>query len=133
MFNRAPVAFLCTRMSFDFASRVSGPSAPDLAILALLSSCVARFVIQPTALHWTSTLVDIICRIRGERPPSRTIATLFSAAITSIYGYVLGKRLPTIHGQIPQRSTGCSLYFYIVILKEEEDGLESVSVDFSDI
>ena len=51
MFNSAPVAFLCTLMSFDFASLVKGPSAPDLAILALLSSCVARFVMQPTALH----------------------------------------------------------------------------------
>ena len=60
MFKSAPVAFLCTLMSFDFASRVSGVSAPDRAILALLSSCVARFVMQPTALHWTSTFGDII-------------------------------------------------------------------------
>lgn len=80
MFSKAPVAFLWTRMSFDLASRVSGPRAPDLAIFALLSSCVARFVMQPTALHCTSTLGDIICRIRGVRPPRRTIATLFSAA-----------------------------------------------------
>ena len=79
-------------MSFDFASLVKGPSAPDLAILALLSSCVARLVMQPTALHWTSTLVDIICRIRGERPPSRTMATLFSAAIPSVYDRHLSKQ-----------------------------------------
>lgn len=79
MFSKAPVAFLCTRMSFDFASLVNGPSAPDLAILALLSSCVARFVMQPTALHWTSTLGDIICLISGGSPPSRTMLTLFSA------------------------------------------------------
>jgi hypothetical protein len=46
----------------------------------LLSSCVAKFVMQPTALHCTSTLGDIIWRIRGGRPPSRTIETLFSAA-----------------------------------------------------
>lgn len=51
MFKRAPVAFLCTRMSLDFAKRVSGPSAPDFAILALFSSWVARFVMHPTALH----------------------------------------------------------------------------------
>ncbi len=79
MFNRAPVAFLCTLISLDFANRVKGPRAPDLAILALLSSCVAKFVIHPTALHWTSTFGDIICRIRGVRPPRSTIATLFSA------------------------------------------------------
>ena len=51
MFNRAPVAFLCTLISFDLASLVKGANAPDLAILALFSSCVARLVIQPTALH----------------------------------------------------------------------------------
>jgi hypothetical protein len=79
MFKRAPVAFLCTRISFDFASLVNGPRAPDLAIFALLSSCVARFVMQPTALHCTSTLVEFICRIRGMRPPRSTILTLFSA------------------------------------------------------
>lgn len=80
MLSRAPVAFLCTLISFDFANLVNGPNAPDLAIFALLSSCVARFVMQPTALHCTSTLVDIICRIRGASPPRRTIATLFSAS-----------------------------------------------------
>lgn len=80
MFNKAPVAFRCTLISFDFASLVRGPSAPDLAILALFSSWVARFVMQPTALHCTSTFGDIICRMRGERPPSNTIETLFSAA-----------------------------------------------------
>lgn len=79
MFNRAPVAFLWTRMSLDLARRVNGPNAPDLAILALLSSCVARLVIHPTALHCTSTFGDIICRMRGVSPPRRTIATLFSA------------------------------------------------------
>ena len=79
MFSKAPVAFLCTRISFDFANRVKGPNAPDLAIFALLSSCVARFVMQPTALHCTSTFGDIIWRIRGVRPPSCTISTLFSA------------------------------------------------------
>jgi len=79
MFKRAPVAFLCTRMSFDFANLVSGPNAPDRAILALLSSCVARFVMHPTALHWTSTLSEDIWRIKGARPPSWTMETLFSA------------------------------------------------------
>ena len=85
MLRRAPVAFLWTLMSLDFASRVKGPSAPDRAILALLSSCVARLVIQPTALHCTSTLDDIICRIRGVSPPSWTIRTLFSATTPVSY------------------------------------------------
>ena len=51
MLRSAPVAFLWTRMSLDLASLVRGPRAPDRAILALLSSCVARLVMQPTALH----------------------------------------------------------------------------------
>ena len=38
MLSSAPVAFLCTRISFDLASRVSGINAPDLAILFLFSS-----------------------------------------------------------------------------------------------
>jgi hypothetical protein len=80
IFSKAPVAFLCTRISLDFASLVNGPSAPDLAILALFSSCVAKLVMQPTALHCTSTLGEFICLIRGLRPPSATMATLFSAA-----------------------------------------------------
>jgi hypothetical protein len=49
--------------------------------LALFSSWVARLVIQPTALHCTSTLGDIIWRIRGASPPRATIKTLFSAEI----------------------------------------------------
>lgn len=80
MLSSAPVAFLCTRMSLDFASRVRGCRAPDLAIFALLSSCVAKLVMHPTALHWTSTLREFICLINGASPPSATIATLFSAA-----------------------------------------------------
>lgn len=38
IFNKAPVAFRCTRISFERASRVRGTKAPDLAILVLLSS-----------------------------------------------------------------------------------------------
>lgn len=80
MFSRAPVAFRCTRMSLDFASLVKGGRAPDRAIFALFSSCVAKFVMQPTALHWTSTFGEFICLISGPRPPSWTMRTLFSAA-----------------------------------------------------
>ena len=77
MLSKAPVAFLCTRMSLLLAKRVSGASAPDLAIRALFYSCVARFVMQPTALHCTSTLGEFICRIRGVSPLRETISTLF--------------------------------------------------------
>ncbi len=38
MLRSAPVAFRCTRMSFERASLVSGTSAPDFAIFVLLSS-----------------------------------------------------------------------------------------------
>lgn len=79
MFSSAPVALRCTRMSLDLASEVSGCRAPERAILDLLSSCVARFVMHPTALHCTSTLGDFICLIRGASPPNETMATLFSA------------------------------------------------------
>ena len=79
MLSNAPVAFLWTLISFDLANLVKGPRAPDLAIFALLSSCVARFVMQPTALHCTSTFGDIIWRMRGGSPPNWTMETLFSA------------------------------------------------------
>ena len=97
MFNNAPVAFLWTLISLDFANRVSGPRAPDLAIFALLSSCVAKFVMQPTALHCTSTFGDIICRFRVEflspvlnrtaplRGRAFVRATLLSDLMTSRY------------------------------------------------
>ena len=42
--------------------------------------CVARFVTQPTALHWTSTFGLSICLMRGSRPPSLTMRSLLSAA-----------------------------------------------------
>lgn len=73
------MAFRWTRISRDFASLVNGPSAPDLAILALFSSCVARLVMHPTALHCTSTLGDSIWRMSGVSPPSVTMSTLLSA------------------------------------------------------
>lgn len=38
MFSKAPVAFRCTRISLDLASRVRGTKAPDLAIWVLFSS-----------------------------------------------------------------------------------------------
>src|ERR1700712_4464531 len=112
MFRRAPVAFLWTLISFDFAKRVRGPNAPDLAIFALLSSWVARFVMQPTALHCTSTFGDIICRMSGVSPPRSTIATLFSAAR---YQDTLISLLPTmavltVDCKISQSGTGSTLH-----------------------
>ena len=95
--SSAPVAFRCTRISLDRASRVRGTRAPDLAIFVLLSStkefqlpahgtrapkaipCVARLVTHPTALHCTSTLGLSIWRMRGSSPPNLTISNLFSA------------------------------------------------------
>jgi hypothetical protein len=81
----------------------------------LLSSWVARFVMQPTALHCTSTFGDIIWRIRGVSPPSCTISTLFSATTgQTIYRRVEPRsKQRTIHGEIPQRGTGCPLYLDI--------------------
>lgn len=60
MLSNAPVAFRCTRMSFDLANLVSGTKAPDFAIFVLFSSCVAKLVTHPTALHCTSTFGDSI-------------------------------------------------------------------------
>lgn len=133
MFSKAPVAFLCTRISLDFARRVRGPSAPDRAILALLSSCVAKLVIQPTALHCTSTFGDIICRMRGVRPPRSTIATLFSAkAHVSLVRAEKGVGL-TINCQIPKSCASCSLHLDIGALQQEQYGFEGISIYFTDI
>ena len=61
------------------------------------------------------------------------MATLFSATILLVYDRLSSTQLHTIHGQIPQCSAGRSLYFYVVILEEEEDGFKGVSVDFSNV
>lgn len=121
--SSAPVALRCTRISLDFARRMSGPSAPERAILALFSSCVARFVMQPTALHCTSTLGDIIWRIRGASPPRATIKTLFSATWGQRSGRVMeASTVHTIYSQIAKRGAGSSLDLDIGALEQEEDG-----------
>jgi hypothetical protein len=132
MLSSAPVAFLWTRMSFDLARRVRGCNAPDRAILALLSSCVARLVMHPTALHCTSTLGEFICLINGARPPSATMATLFSAAVVSTRFDGVGCE-HTVYGQIAQGGTRCTLHFNVGVLEQEQDRLQGVSVDLSDI
>ena len=58
MLSRAPVALRWTRMSFDFASRVKGTSAPDFAILFLFSSEVGS---------------DVSCKVAGECCGERTV------------------------------------------------------------
>lgn len=128
MFNKAPVALRCTLMSLDLANLVNGTSAPDLAILVLLSSasepmqkliisggneryfhrlhapCVARLVTQPTALHCTSTFGLSIWRIKGSKPPSFTMSSLLSAAgAKSIY-----KKSPRITKTREKEKTHCS-------------------------
>ena len=134
MLSRAPVALRWTRMSRDLASLVSGPRAPERAILALFSSWVARLVMQPTALHWTSTFGDSICLIKGVRPPSCTIKTLFSAGDEKLAGCGLpGWCHHTVDSQIAKGSTGSSLDFDIGTLEEEEDGFEGIAVDLANI
>lgn len=49
------------------------------SIMQIIVPCVARFVMQPTALHWTSTFGLPIWRMSCSRPPSLTIKSLFSA------------------------------------------------------
>ena len=68
MLSSAPVAFLWTRMSLDRASRVRGTSAPDLAILFLLSSGSVRSkneVGQSAGRSWAPVEPD--CQARGRR------------------------------------------------------------------
>lgn len=102
MLRSAPVALRCTRWSLERAKSTNSRRASDFAIFALFSSkyiykwawyhyyttvdlpCVARLVMHPTALHWTSTLGLPIWRINWSRPPSLTIKSLFSAALPKI-------------------------------------------------
>lgn len=112
MFSKAPVALRWTRMSFDLASFVNGGSAPERAILALLSSWVARFVMQPTALHCTSTLLEFIWRIKGVRPPNWTMRTLLCAmAVRRMLQEATGGL--TIDSEVAQGSAGSPLDFYV--------------------
>ena len=94
----------------------------DLAILALLSSWVAKFVMQPTALHCTSTFGDIIWRMRGVRPPNNTITTLFSAVIRQLNDNKQTRHLlHTIYCQVSKSCTRRPLHFYIRALKKEKE------------
>lgn len=88
---------------------------------------------QPTALHCTSTLDDIIWRIRGFRPPSWTMRTLLSAGNPLAFpaGQVEGD--PTIDGKVAQRGTSSSLDFNVVTPEEGQDGLEGLMIDGADV
>ena len=136
MLSRAPVAFLWTRMSFDLASLVRGCRAPDRAILDLLSSCVARLVMHPTALHCTSTLGEFICLINGARPPRATMATLFSAGHgqrTLFFFFFRVSCVHTVDGKVPQGGARCALHLDIGVLEQEQNGLKGVAIHFPDI
>jgi hypothetical protein len=41
--------------------------------------------------------------------------------------------VPTVHGQVSQRSTGGPLHLDVGILEEKEDWIEGIAVDRSDI
>lgn len=41
--------------------------------------------------------------------------------------------IPTIHGQVSQRSTRGPLYFDVGVLEEKEDRIEGIAVDGSDV
>ena len=88
---------------------------------------------QPTALHWTSTFGDSICRISGVRPPSWTMRTLFSAAQVSTVFVMWAASLLTVYGQVSQSCTGGPLDFDVWALKEEQDGFQGVAVNFPHI
>lgn len=92
---------------------------------------------QPTALHWTSTLGDCICLINGGRPPRFTISALFSAAqlLASIHNGFQRRRKNdrTVHGKVAERCARGSLNFDVGTLEQREDGLEGVSIDLSHI
>jgi hypothetical protein len=39
----------------------------------------------------------------------------------------------TVHGQVTQRRTRCALHLDVGVLQQEQDGLQGVAVDLSDI
>lgn len=41
--------------------------------------------------------------------------------------------IPTVNGQVPQRSTRGPLYFDVGVLEEKEDRIEGIAVDGSDV
>lgn len=41
--------------------------------------------------------------------------------------------IPTVHGQVSQRSTRGPLYFDVGVLEEKEDRIEGIAVDGSDV
>jgi hypothetical protein len=70
--------------------------------------------------------------INGARPPSATMATLFSAATVSV-GVEDVWCEHTVYRQVAQCGTRCPLHFYVGVLEQEQNRLQGVSVDLSDI
>jgi hypothetical protein len=96
--------------------------------------CVARFVTQPTALHWTSTLGLSIWRMRGSRPPSLTIRSLLSAegidqGLSSQHR--LGIR--TVDGKVSEGGASGTLNFGVMAAEEEENWIEGFAADRSNL
>jgi hypothetical protein len=87
---------------------------------------------HPTALHCTSTFGEFICLISGANPPKATIATLFSAESVSISLSDLVLR-HTVYSQVSQRRTRSPLHLDVRVLKEEQYGLEGITIDFPHI
>lgn len=95
---------------------------------------VARFVIQPTALHWTSTLGDPIWRTSWSSPPSFTIKSLFSASVDLVcWRSFLHVSQLTVYSEISQSSACGSLNFDIMRLQQEQDGVQSVTTHLADV
>lgn len=104
-------------MSFDLASRVKGPKAPDRAILALFSSCVAKFC---NASHGVALNLDIW---REHLADQRRQATELD-----------NKHLVlSVDGEIAKGRTGSSLDLDIGALQQKQDGLQSIAIDLADI
>jgi hypothetical protein len=70
--------------------------------------------------------------ISGARPPSATMATLFSAVGVSMRFEDMWCE-PTVYRQVAQGGTRCTLHFDVGVLEQEQDRLQRVSVDLSDI
>lgn len=91
---------------------------------------------HPTALHWTSTFGESICRIRGGRPPSCTMRTLFSAA-GSVSERNRTTKFPraqlTVYGKVAQSRTRGALYLDVGALEQKQYGLEGIAIDFPDV
>lgn len=140
MFNSAPVAFRCTRMSFERAKRVRGTKAPDLAILDLLSSgnevnahlqvhCVNRITVSCQVGHTTNS-VTLDFNIGAQHLTYQWFQTTKFDNEELVIGCQnlvdISKEKPsqlTVDCQIPQRGACCPLDFGIVAAEKKQNGI----------